>query len=50
MKCAEVIPNGENLAQHLPQSAMDYECFGGMHQFFIEQAGAGFRVWFPEKR
>src|SRR5438045_2421945 len=39
----------ESLAQRLPQSAVDYECFGGMHQFFIEQAGARFRVWFPEK-
>ena len=39
----------ESLAQHLPQSAIDYECFGGMHHFFIEQAGVKFRVWFPEK-
>jgi len=39
----------ESLAQHLPQSVVDYECFNGMHHFFIEQTGARFRVWFPEK-
>jgi hypothetical protein len=38
----------ESLAQHLPESAVDYECFNGMHHFFIEQSGARFRVWFPE--
>ena len=39
----------ESLAQHLPRSVVDYECFNGMHHFFIEQGGARFRVWFPEK-
>jgi hypothetical protein len=39
----------ESLAQRLPRAALDYESFSGMHHFYIEQGGARFRVWFPEK-
>jgi hypothetical protein len=39
----------ESLAKRLPQAALDYECFSDMHHFFIDHAGARFRVWFREQ-
>ena len=38
----------ETVKQRLPQASVDYESFGGTHYFHIDQAGARFRVRFPE--
>ena len=38
----------ENLQKHLRPGAIEYECFGEVHYFYIRYCGARFTVRFPE--